>query len=285
MTLSASLVLYNNAPELYVSAIGSFLKATDEAILTVVDNSPQPLQHPIFQHRRVRRLFSGKNLGFGAGHNLALASVPASLFHLILNPDVQFSEGVIGHLVRVLDSSANIGAIMPRINYPDGSQQHLCKLLPTPADLILRRFIPILSIQSRLNSRYELHDLPTDGLQDVPTVSGCFLLVRTELLKRLGGFDERYFMYMEDVDLIRRVGDTHRVVFEPSVAIVHGYGKGSYRSSRLLSYHMRSAIKYFFKWGWFLDLERLRRNRAVLRRIRQCEAQQHDLPKSVVRPR
>lgn len=268
MKLSGSLVLYSNPSELYVSAIDSFLQATDDAMLIVVDNSPQSVQHPILGNPRVRYIYSGKNVGFGAGHNLALDFVSASTFHLILNPDIKFSDGVIEHLVRVMEASPDIGAIMPRINYPDGKPQHLCKLLPTPADLILRRFIPMRWIQSRLNRRYELHGLPMDGLQDVPTVSGCFLLVRTDLLERLGGFDERYFMYMEDVDLIRRIGDTHRVVFEPSVAVVHGYGKGSYRSGKLLLHHMRSAIRYFCKWGWFLDFERLRRNRAVTGRLR-----------------
>jgi GT2 family glycosyltransferase len=98
-------------------------------------------------------------------------------------------------------------------------------------------------------------------------VSGCFLLVRSGILREIGGFDERYFMYLEDVDLVRRVGKSAEVMYEPSVFVVHAYGKGSYRNFKLLAYHILSAIKYFNKWGWFWDPERRRANNLVLESI------------------
>ena len=82
-----------------------------------------------------------------------------------------------------MQKNSDIGALMPRVNYPDGSLQRVCKLLPTPIDLIFRRFIPIKSIRNRINNRYELHDLPQDKLVDVPTISGCFMILRSELLR------------------------------------------------------------------------------------------------------
>ena len=157
---------------------------------------------------------------------------------------------------------------MPRINYPDGTLQRLCKLLPTPVDLILRRFVPVRSVQNAINNRYEMHDLPQDCLVDVPTISGCFLIVRTELIRRLGGFDERFFMYLEDVDLVRRIGDIARVVYEPKVSVTHAYAKGSYRNKKLLAYHIASAVRYFGKWGWFWDPVRAERNRRTLNKIK-----------------
>jgi len=267
--LSSSLVLFHNDPDLYGQAIQSFLNGCD-GLLYVVDNSSVPLEHELFRHPRVRYIFLGRNLGFGAAHNQAITTVGAdSDLHLILNPDISFGTDVIPHLLGVMQSTPEIGALMPRINYPDGSLQRLCKLLPTPVDLILRRFIPLKSIQTAINRRYELHDLPQDRLVDTPTISGCFLLVRTEILLKLGGFDQRYFMYLEDVDLVRRIGDVARIVYDPGVSVTHTYTKGSYRNKKLLAYHMASAIRYFTKWGWWFDSVRRNRNSAVLSFLRK----------------
>jgi GT2 family glycosyltransferase len=152
---------------------------------------------------------------------------------------------------------------MPRIQFPDGGPQRLAKMLPTPFDLFMRRFLPFPSLKRKLNERYELHQLPLDRPTDVPCLSGCFLVARTRLLDRLRGFDERYFMYMEDVDLVRRLGDLGRTVFDPSVIVTHAYAKGSYHDWRLTRYHVASACRYFSKWGWLGDRTRRLRNRAT----------------------
>jgi len=68
----------------------------------------------------------------------------------------------------------------------------------------------------------------------------------------LGGFDERYFMYMEDVDLVRRCASLGKVKYLPKMTVVHEFSKGSYHNPKLLRYHVCSAIMYFNKWGWFL---------------------------------
>lgn len=262
--ITASLVLFHNDPALYTRAIMSFLNGCD-GTLYVVDNSLEPLQHELLQHDRVKYLFAGRNLGFGAAHNLALQQFAFdSDFHLLLNPDISFDSDVLVFLAKRMTEDMGIGALMPRIVYPNGKHQRLHKLLPSPIDLIFRRFIPIASLRERINKRYELHSLQQDRPSDIPSLSGCFLLMRTSVLKQIGGFDERYFMYLEDVDLVRRIGDVARTVYEPSVVVVHAYAKGSYRNKTLLGYHLRSALAYFNKWGWFYDPIRHRRNKAVL---------------------
>jgi GT2 family glycosyltransferase len=90
------------------------------------------------------------------------------------------------------------------------------------------------------------------------------MFLRASVLRKTGGFDERYFMYLEDVDLSRRIGRVARTVYYPTVCITHAYQKGSYKSSVLLRRHIRSAIRYFNKWGWFFDAERTDVNRAAL---------------------
>jgi GT2 family glycosyltransferase len=264
MRITASLVLYHNQPEVFGVAISSFLDGCD-GILYVVDNSASPLEHPLLASSRVHHIVPGRNLGFGAAHNVALERIgDYSDLHLILNPDVSFGINVLPYLIQRMASDQEIGVLMPAIFYPNGELQRLCKLLPSPADLILRRFIPWPIVRERLDRRYELHLLSQDESSDVPSLSGCFLLVRTNLLLQLGGFDERYFMYMEDVDLVRRIGNLARTVYEPAVAVTHYYAKGSYRNRKLLWYHIRSAWAYFNKWGWWFDPVRDVRNASAL---------------------
>ena len=263
--LTASLVIYNSSPDVFVTAADSFLDGVGEGVLVISDNSDHPLVNPLLNHPRVRYIFNNANLGFGAAHNRAFNSVcTESDFHLILNPDINFGLEVLTHLLCVMQENSEIGALMPRINFPDGSLQRLCKLLPTPVDLILRRFIPIKSVQVAINRRYELHNLGQDKLVDVPSISGCFMMVRSNILRKIGGFDERYFMYLEDVDLVRRIGDEARVVYDPRVSVTHEYAKGSYRNKKLLHYHIVSAFRYFLKWGWCFDSARRIRNKAVI---------------------
>lgn len=264
MRISASLVLFHNKPEVYCVAIKSFLDACD-GTLYVVDNSLTPLRHEYFSHPRVMYIYPGKNLGFGSAHNLALKHLrEPSEAHLILNPDISFSPEVIPHLINRMSAETDIGALMPKIVYLNGELQRLCKLLPTPLHLIFRRFVPFPRLRKYIDEVYELSGLRQDIPSDVPSLSGCFLLVRSSVLQKVKGFDERYFMYMEDVDLIRRINDIARTVYDPAVFVSHGYGKGSYRDKKLLYYHIRSAIKYFNKWGWFVDSVRASRNRQIL---------------------
>ncbi len=269
-TLSASLVLYNNSPDTFGKVIECFLASIVEGQLVIVDNSPVRLSHPLFEHHRVRYIAVHENLGFGGGHNHALAVLRGSLAiaHLFLNPDVDFDPDVLPTLLAAIERDPTLAAIMPQIVNPDGTPQPLAKLLPTPFDLILRRFIPLPGLRRRRERVYELHGLPLDRPTEVPTLSGCFLLVQSAALALTGGFDTRYFMYMEDVDLIRRIADHGRVTFEPSVIVRHGYGKGSYRDPSLLRHHVRSATRYFDKWGWVFDPVRRYRNRTALMRLR-----------------
>lgn len=270
--LSASLVLYRAPAEQFEAVVHDYLAATEDALLYVVDNSPTPLSSAAFADARVRYIFNGANLGFGAGHNVAIRQAcVTSDIHLLLNPDVRFKRDAIDTILTAFGRDAALIAAMPQIVYPDGSLQRLCKLLPSPMDLLVRRFVPSRAVRDLIDERYELHALRQDTTSDVPTLSGCFLFMRSQQLLRAGGFDERYFMYMEDVDLVRRLNDFGRVAYIPAAQVVHEYAKGSYRNRRLFAYHLQSAIRYFNKWGWIFDRTRRIRNRKVLRSLRtQC---------------
>ena len=106
-----------------------------------------------------------------------------------------------------------------------------------------------------------------DKEMEVPALSGCFMFLRVDVLKKVGMFDERYFMYAEDLDLCRRIGEVSHTMFYPAVSVYHAYEKGSYKNKKLLKYHICSVIKYFNKWGWMFDAKRTHKNRECLRKL------------------
>ena len=256
--LSASIVVYKNAVEILEKTIQSFLRSTLDSKLYIVDNSPTDRLKALVNDPRIIYRFNNKNLGFGAGHNTILREIlNETNYHIILNPDVYFEEGVIQKLYTFMDQHSEIGQVMPKVLYPDGRLQPLCKLLPTPQTLIKRRFFNFYkSSLERENYRYELRFSGYDKIMDVPFLSGCFMFLRTEALKKVGLFDERFFLYTEDADLSRRIHKHYRTVYFPQATIYHHHQRGSYRNFWLTWCNIKSAIRYFNKWGWLNDSER-----------------------------
>lgn len=262
--LIGSIVLYNNSSKQILEAVTSFLNTQLNVGLYLIDNSPDQRLLDSCKDHRVTYVFNGRNLGFGAGHNLAMnVSQNKAKYHVVLNPDIYFEPGVLETLFSFACSRPEIGLLMPKVLNADGSIQRLCKRLPTPSDLFIRRFLPqVLKtlVKERL-ARYEFRDQDLNSVLSVPVLSGCFMMINGAALREVGMFDERYFMYMEDVDLCRRIHRRFRTIYFPEVAIYHRYAKGSYRSFRLMMHHIVSALLYFHKWGWFFDPERVDINR------------------------
>lgn len=265
--VTASIVLYHHAPEDVRGLLETLGRDPECLAWTVVDNGGSAEACALASAMGARVLQPGRNLGFGSAHNLAVRSLDAgALYHLILNPDIALAPGVLGDLASVMDGCPHVGSLMPRVLYPDGSTQFLCKLLPTPFDLFLRRFAkgPLRRLFAAQMDRYDMKDFDYSRPVYVPVLSGCFMFTRRAVLDAVGGFDERFFLYMEDIDLCRRLGAVSRLLFWPKSTVIHGHAQGSYRDARLLRLHIRAACTYFNKWGWFRDAERRARNRAGL---------------------
>lgn len=261
MSLNVSIVLYETPVAELNFVLSVLLKTPEVNRIYLIDNGDIKRELP-FADPRIDYRFMGRNLGFGTGHNIAIresirAGVP---FHLVMNSDVAFKPEQVGEMVRYIEQKEDVACLMPNVQYPTGNQQYLCKMLPTPMDLFGRRFLPELLIKRR-NERYELRDTGYDKIMDVPALSGCFLMCRTSALEAVGGFDETFFLYCEDLDLTRRMHRCGRVVFYPKVTIMHDFRRSSYQSPRLLWTHIRSACYYFDKFGWWRDEERDRINR------------------------
>jgi GT2 family glycosyltransferase len=257
-TLSIAIVTYRNKFAVLQDVIDSVLLTTLNIKLYIIDNSPtNELKNLIPQDSRLEYIFMNSNNGFGAGHNVILRH-PEKMgkYHLVLNPDVSFALGTLEKLYDYMERNLDVGNVMPKIIYPNGDLQYLCKLLPTPMDWIGRMFIPFKSIKRRINDRFEMHFADYESEMNVPYLSGCFMFLRKSVIEEVGVFDEGIFMYGEDTDLNRRIYQKYRTMYYPKVTIIHAFEKGSHKNFRLFWIHVKAAIYYLNKWGWFFDKER-----------------------------
>jgi hypothetical protein len=210
-----------------------------------------------------------ENVGYGAGHNQALRRVLNSegvKYHLVLNSDVYFEPEAIGRLVAYMDANANVAQVQPNIVYPNGAQQYTCRLLPTPTNLLFRRFLP-KKLVATMNNRYQLKFADHSREFNVPYQQGSFMFFRVECFRTVGLFDERFFMYPEDIDITRRMHRLYRTMFWPGVTVVHNHRAASYQNRTMLKIHMKNMVKYFNKWGWLFDRERRQWNTQLLREL------------------
>ena len=266
--LNVSIVIYNSDFEEVVSLIHRLQKSNCVKQIFLVDNSEQ--SDEAYEKLPVTYIFNGKNLGYGAAHNIAIRQTLANKipYHLVVNSDISFQSESIVQLLDFMDNHNDIGSLMPKVFYPDGQIQYLCKLIPTPLDLFGRRFLPNKWMQKRIE-RFELQQFGYDKITDVPYLSGCFMLLRSEALRNVGLFDERFFMYPEDIDLTRRIREQYRTIFYPHATIVHNHAKGSYKNTKLLWIHTLNIVRYFNKWGWFCDKKRNQINKETLNQFQK----------------
>ncbi|WP_414445532.1 glycosyltransferase family 2 protein [Burkholderia sp. 22PA0106] len=193
------------------------------------------------------------NVGYGRGHNLAIE--PArSRYHLVLNPDVDLEADSLVRGIAFLDAHPDAGLLAPRTSDGKGRLQYLCRRYPAVLDLFVRGFLPASlrrPFAGRL-ARYEMRDCinATDVTWQPPIVSGCFMLFRTEVLKRLGGFDPRYFLYFEDYDLSVRASRVARIVYVPAVRIAHHGGGASRKGFAHIRMFAASAFRFYRRFGW-----------------------------------
>lgn len=268
--ITGSIVTFNNSIEDLRRVIESFFKTDLKAKLYISDNSSNKEVKKVCTDSRIEYINNEKNLGFGGGHNRAIKKAldEGSKYHVILNPDIYFEAGVLDKICEFMEENKDIGMTMPKIFFPNGDLQYLCKLLPDPLMLFGRRFFPKGEWFKRRNSVYEMRFTGYNKVIDVPYLSGCFMFLRTEILEEVGMFDENIFMYLEDTDLTRRMHRKYRTVMYPEVSVYHKWAKGSYNNFKLMLYNIQSAVYYFNKYGWFFDRERKRINRRLIETYR-----------------
>jgi GT2 family glycosyltransferase len=266
--ISCSIVLFNTPNDTIQTLLNCLNTSDQEIYIFIVDNSTLPTNFNFKKYKNITYIKMRRNIGYGSAHNIAIRkSIGKYKYHLVLNPDIKFKPWVISTLVKRIEMSENIGLIAPKILYPNKNIQFSCKLLPTPSDLFFRRFFvkQYNKLYKNKNKNYELQFTKYNSEINSPTISGCFMLFRITALKKIGLFDERFFMYAEDIDITRRMNYEYKNLFFPNVYAIHSFAKGSFKDNRLLLAHVISVCKYFFKWGWFFDPERKRINNEFLK--------------------
>lgn len=219
-------------------------------MVTVVDNSEQdevsPLLAEITECGPIRFLHGHGNIGFGRGHNLALDRT--GLFHLILNPDIVMDTSALRIGIEFLQSHPDCALLTPHAIWPGGQRQYLCKRYPAVFDLLLRGFAPapIRTLFERRLARYEMRNDTQDTVFfDPPIASGCFMLLRSDMLKAVNGFDPRYMLYFEDFDLCLRIGRLGRIAYVPSARIIHAGGNAARKGYWHIRQFARSALQFY----------------------------------------
>jgi N-acetylglucosaminyl-diphospho-decaprenol L-rhamnosyltransferase len=198
----------------------------------------------------VRLLANSTNRGFAGGNNQGIAASRGRAL-LLLNPDTTLAPGALAVLLATLDAQPQVGLVGPRLRNPDGTVQPSRRRFPSLATALiestpLQPYIPALP----LLQRYYLADQPDDQEQEVDWLTGACLLVRRTVLQQVGGFDERYFMYSEELDLCRRVRAAGwRILYQPAAEVVHyeGQSSGQDVAARQIRFN-RSKVRYFLRW-------------------------------------
>ena len=256
--LNISIVLYHPKWEQEVlPLVEELLRVKNLRKIFLLDNSESKSEQPKLNSEKVRYMFMGSNLGYGKAHNIALrdSAYHKTEMHLVLNSDIRVAAEDIDAMHDWMLTNPQVGQLMPKVLNPDGSQQYLAKRLPTPLDVFGRRFLPKWMMRSR-NTRYELRDMDLSRPINAPYLSGCFMMLRTKAVVEAGLFDERYFMYPEDMDLTRTIHRNYLTLYYPAWTIVHEHAQASYKDKHMLRIHIQNMCRYFNKWGWCFDKER-----------------------------
>ena len=198
-------------------------------------------------------LLNQDNPGYGRAVNqLILKLGQISTYIGVLNTDLSWEPGTFELIISWLYQHPKVSLAVPQILDHDGIPQKLCKQNPTVLGLFSRRFVPQWLKPSWLR-RYDCwYTMETYNYQDVfevPYLSGCCMVIRSDAFCAIGGFDERYFLYLEDADITRSLARYGCCVHLPIASVFHGWGRANYRDLRLVMVNLISAWHYFRKWG------------------------------------
>lgn len=248
MRVSVSVVTYNNEEHIgnLLDSIRQYVELEDYQVF-IIDNGSHDQTLDIIRKNGdiVTLIENGSNVGFGAGHNKVLSMIE-SKYHVIINPDIILKTDTIGEMAAYLDNNPDIALISPQILYPEGGVQVLPKRDPKPIYVLARR--SNIGMLAKYKEQYEMKEAGTDSAYDIEFASGCFMFTRTEVLKKVGGFDDRFFLYLEDADLSRRIRQHGRIQYNPAFVVYHHWQQAGAKKLKFLLIHIASMFKYLKKW-------------------------------------
>lgn len=250
--ISITIVAYNDEEDVR-NAVCSIMEHTAVTIqkkIYIVDNSTDKNELESFcnQWEEVYYRKPQENLGFGKGHNYVLPELD-SKYHAIVNPDILLTEDSLQILMEFMEKR-QIGMAVPRMTDEHGNFQAVYRRELTVLDMGIRMFLS--SHFKKRQAYHTMQDMDYTKPFQVPFAQGSFLVIQTELFRQFGGFDTRYFMYMEDADLCRQVNDCSSLYYCPDTTVIHKWERASKKNGKLRRIHIASMLRYFGKWGWKL---------------------------------
>jgi len=250
----AAVVVNYNTAELLVDCVAS-LRAEGIKEIVVVDNASVDDSRGRLAAADPAATFipAGANRGYGAGANIGLRATDSELV-LVGNADLVFEAGAIAALVAALDADPRRGLVGPRVLNRDGSVYPSVRTFPAIGDALGHAFLGLVAPSNRWSARYKMLDWDHSRAAEADWISGSCFLARREALDALGGFDEAYFMYSEDVDLCWRAWKRGwRVAYEPAAAVTHVQGASTdLRPYRMIAHHHLSLLRFAYRSteGW-----------------------------------
>ncbi len=249
--VTASIVTYNDTGKAY-NAVSSLKNNTKNCDLKVFifDNASKIIDIRLNSEADAF-IRSEENLGFGAAHNKIL-QYEMGKYHAIVNPDITVDSDVLSALADVLDKNPDICMVTPKVMNTDGTEQKLPKRIPTMKYVFLGRLARLGGYFKKVRDEYVRADENFCEITDIDFCSGCFFMIRSEVFREIGGFDERFFMYLEDADLTIRARRFGRVVYCPNISVEHLWERGSAKNLKLFVIHLISFFKFLRKWKYEL---------------------------------
>lgn len=253
MRVTAVIVNYNSAPDIF-ECIDSLRAGEHPVDVVVVDNassdgSPEQLE----AMEGVRLVRSARNAGFGGGVNLGVRTAEPEGAILLVNPDATLAADAVARLVATLQAHPQAAAVGPLVLNPDGTVQPSKRRFPTWVQAAMHSTIGVFWPGNPGTRAYVCADLPEDRPSLVGWLSASVLLVRAEAFRDVGMFDERFFFYVEDLDLCRRFADAgYELWFEPRAEAVHAWGGSTRNPTKQLWQHHTNLYRYVRKHskGW-----------------------------------
>ena len=245
----AAVVVNHNAGDLLTDCVRS-LRGEGIETIVVVDNgsTDASLTTLTAADPAARVLRMPRNVGYGTAANRGVATT-GTPYVLVLNPDTVVEPGLVKGLVAALERDPLLGLVAPRLDNPDGTLYPSVRHFPNLGDALGHAFLVDVVPNNRFTRRYRMLDWDHREARRVDWVSGACFLARRPAFDAVGGFDEAYFMYMEDVDLCWRLGRAGWFAgYEPSVGIMHVQGVSTARAPyRMVLAHHRSMLRFWWR--------------------------------------
>lgn len=205
-----------------------------------IKNSAKKLKNVYVKHLTV-------NKGFGAGHNSIINDLKSD-FHIVMNPDIEICDlKGFKNSIKYMEQNKKVVLLSPMVKNMDGTIQYLNRRKHTVLDLALR-FLGTGFLKKR-QEYFVKKDTGYNSIQIDENATGCFMILRTTVFKKIAGFDTRFFMYFEDADLTYRCEKEGVVIFYPYFTVKHMWKRDNHNLNGLIN-ELKSMITFFNKWGW-----------------------------------